>query len=107
MKNTKIVNTNLNNLFSFYLFSVFPNELCKDRSCWPCEHSILRVHNLKDGFKNWICREMKSLIKERNRERRRGREREREMGGGGGGVVIGLNGGFILATLLSSRRMQR
>ena len=33
-------------MFSFYLISIIPNILCKNWSCWPRKHSILRVHNL-------------------------------------------------------------
>lgn len=42
-----IISTDLNDLLSFYVFSVMPNKLCKNRGCWPCEHSILRVNNLR------------------------------------------------------------
>ena len=40
----------LNNLFLFYLISAVPNELCKNWSWRPSEHSILRIYNLKQDI---------------------------------------------------------
>ena len=51
----------LNNLFLFYLISAVPNELCKNWSWRPSEHSILRIYNLKQDIEKETQHKLKKF----------------------------------------------